>query len=302
MSTKNPMLSLAFIAAILSAQPALADEEPLTMAAVMAAAGPQDWRSVEPENALYMQLPQGVVVFELAPQFAPATIANIRKLVQQRFFDGLAIVRSQDNYVVQWGDPAAGTPQARPHGDAADTLTPEFYRDRQGLNFEPLNSRDSYADEVGFADGFPAGRDADRAWLTHCYGMLGVGRATPVDSGSGAELYVITGHAPRHLDRNVVLIGRVLVGMELLSTLPRGTGPLGFYEQPEQFTEIRSIRFGNELPASMQMSLQVMRTDTDRFRDLVAARTHRLEDWFTDPAGRIGVCNVPLPVRTTPVE
>lgn len=272
-------------------------DEQLTMSGVMAAAGPADWRQPEAANTLYMQLPQGLVVFELAPQFAPATIANIRVLVEQQFFDGLAIVRSQDNYVVQWGDPNAGTADARAQGDAADTLAPEFFLSRDGVNMTLLDSRDAYAEEVGFAGGLPAARDAGRAWLAHCYGMLGVGRAEGIASGNGAELYVVTGHAPRHLDRNVTLIGRVLHGMEHLSTLPRGSGPLGYYEHESEHVEIRTLRFGDQLEVADRLPLQVLRTDTDTFRDLVDARTNRLEHWFADPAGKIELCNVPLPVR-----
>ena len=72
-----------------------------TMSGVIAASQDSDWRSLDPDNTLYMQLNDGLVVFELAPNFAPAHVANIRKLVSNRYFDGLAIIRSQDNYVVQ---------------------------------------------------------------------------------------------------------------------------------------------------------------------------------------------------------
>ncbi len=116
-------------------------------------------------------------------------------------------------------------------------------------------------------------------------------------SGSGAELYVVTGHAPRHLDRNVALIGRVIYGIERLSTLPRGTGPLGFYGDESDYAEIRTMRFGDQLETALRLPLEVLRTDTETFRKLVKARTTRLEEWFADPAGRIGLCNVPLPVR-----
>ena len=63
--------------------------------------------------------------------------------------------------------------------------------------------------------------------------MVGVGRDLDVRSGSGAELYVVIGHAPRHLDRNVALVGRVVKGMELLSGLPRGGAEMGFYTKAE---------------------------------------------------------------------
>ena len=149
------------------------------MGSVLGASSAADWRRPDPANTLYMQLEHGRVVFELAPQFAPEHVANIRKLVNNRYFDGLAIIRSQDNYVAQWGDPNSGNDRSRSLGNAAETLDPEFYRDAAELSFTTIDSRDAYASEVGFSSGFPAGRDGPdgRAWLTHCYGMLGVGPA-----------------------------------------------------------------------------------------------------------------------------
>ncbi len=38
------------------------------------------------------------------------------------------------------------------------------------------------------------------------------------------------GQAPRHLDRNIALVGRVIEGMPVLAALRRGTGSLGFYD------------------------------------------------------------------------
>lgn len=269
------------------------------MSSVLAASTPEDWRELAPENSLYMRLANGTVVFELAPQFAPRHIDNIRKMVDARYFDGLAIVRAQDNYVVQWGDPYAGTADETPIAPAESSLEPEFYREPGELRFLRLSSDDAYADEVGFVGGFPVGRDSARGrmWLTHCYGMLGVGRANSPQSGSGAELYVVTGHAPRHLDRNVTLIGRVISGIEHLTTLPRGSGALGFYEHENQYVAIESIRFGDELAEKNRLQVELLRTDTETFRQLVEARRFRAEEWFVDGGGRIGICNVPLPTR-----
>jgi len=269
------------------------------MGSVLQASSASDWRRPLPENTLYLQLESGRVVFELAADFAPNHIANIRKLVAAKYFDGLAIVRSQDNYVVQWGDPKSGDQTAmRSLGNAAAMLEAEFYRDAQGLAFNKIESNDAYADEVGFVDGFPAGSDGEDTWLAHCFGMLGVGRANSPASGNGAELYVVTGHAPRHLDRNVTLIGRVIDGMELLTTLPRGTGPLGFYEAEDEYVPITSIRFGSEIPANDRLKIEILRADTETFNDLVTARSYRAEEWFVEPSGRIGLCNVPLPSRS----
>lgn len=266
------------------------------MADVLAASTPVDWRSLDPQHTLYLELASGRVVIELAPAFAAEHVANLKTLVRQKFFDGLAIVRSQDNFVVQWGDPEG----KRSLGTARASLPPEFTAElRADLPFTRLPDPDGYAPEVGFSEGFPAARDprAGKAWLAHCYGMVGAGRDDEPESGNGAELYVVTGHAPRQLDRNVALVGRVVQGMELLSVLPRGTGPLGFYEQPSQRVPIMNVRVAADVPVAERTRIEVLRTDTATFAALVEARRNRRDDWYKVPAGYIDLCNVPLPAR-----
>lgn len=289
-------LTILASAAVSAAAPAA---PPRTMADVIAATTPADWRPLDPENTLYLHLPQGRVVIELAPAFAPQHTVNLKTLAREKYFDGLRIVRSQDNFVVQWGDGEG----KRSLGSARKTLPPEFtVKLTPGLPFEPLPDRDGYAPEAGFSQGFPAGRDPARgeAWLAHCYGMVGAGRGNESDSGNGAELYVVTGHAPRQLDRNIALVGRVVQGMDLLATQPRGTGPMGFYETPEQGALITSVRVAADVPVAERAALEVMRTDTERFRQLVEARRNRRDDWYLVPAGYIDLCNVPLVVRPRP--
>jgi len=272
---------------------------PRTMSEILAATTPADWRPLDPENTLYLQLPQGRVVIELAPAFAPQHADNLRLLARGKYFDGLAIVRSQDNFVVQWGDPDG----KRSLGTARDKLPPEFtVRMTPALPFEPLPDRDGYAPEVGFSQGFPAARDpaSNEAWLAHCYAMVGAGRGNEADSGNGAELYVVTGHAPRQLDRNIALVGRVVQGMERLATLPRGSAPMGFYEKAVQRVPITSVRVATDVPVAERENLEIMRTDTERFRQLVEARRNRRDDWYLVPAGYIDLCNVPIVARPRP--
>jgi peptidylprolyl isomerase len=279
-----------------SASAPAAPVPPRTVAEVLAATTPTDWRALDPQDTLYLDLPAGRVVIELAPQFAPLHAANIRQLVRQGYFDGLAIVRSQDNFVVQWGDPS----EKRSLGAAAARIPPEFtVRAGPGLAFTPLPDRDGYAPQVGFSHGFPAARDlaTGEAWLAHCYGMVGAGRGNDADSGNGSELYVVTGHAPRQLDRNIALVGRVVQGMEWLSTLPRGSGPLGFYEQEGQHVPIRSVRLAADVPAAERVDIEIMRTDTASFGALVEARRNRRDDWYKVPAGYVDLCNVPIMAR-----
>ncbi len=283
--------------ALLLSQPLLQVCDAKTMAEVLAAAKPGDWRSPDPDNTLYMELEAGRVIIELAPQFAPKHVANIRALVREQYFDAQRINRSQDNFVVQWGDPAFARPGVRKRAVPA-----EFTRSARGLQFTALPDPDTYAPQTGFASGFPAGRESasGAAWAVHCYAMVGVGRDEAADSGDDTELYVVSGHAPRQLDRNITLVGRVIQGMEFLSVVPRGPAPMGVYEKPEQHTIIKSVRVAADVPAEQRTALEVLRTDTPLFAELVEARRNRTDTWYKVKAGRIDVCNVPLPVRPAP--
>jgi peptidylprolyl isomerase len=278
---------------------AYASETPAakTMADLLAESKASDWWTPDPENIVYLELEKGRVIIELAPEFAPKHVANLRSLISAKYFDGLAILRAQDNYVVQWGDPNAEKPDARKF-TAKTTLPPEFERtiDKR-MEFTRLPDGDVYAKQVGFWRGFPVARDSHRTWLIHEYGMVGVGRDNPPESGSGAELYVVIGEAPRHLDRNVTLIGRVLRGMELLSSMPRGTAAMGFYEKPEERAPIKAIRLAADVPAKERTNIEILRTDTKLFQQLIESRRNRREPWFVRAAGRISIENVPLPVR-----
>jgi peptidylprolyl isomerase len=268
---------------------------------ILARSTASDWRPIDPAHTLMLDLASGRVVIELDPVFAPEHAANIEKLVREKYFDGLAVVRSHDNYVVQWGDPDGDDPKkARPLGSARATVAAELSVPISSeMPWTPLPGPDGYAAEIGFSKGFPAARDpkGGQTWLVHCYGMLGVGRGDAPESGNGSELYVVIGNAPRHLDRNVTVVGRVLEGVELLSTLPRGTAPLGFYADPKQYVPIRQMRLAADLPASERPALEVLRTDTPTFSAYVESRRNRRESWFVRPAGYVELCNVGIPVR-----
>ncbi|HEX3912907.1 MAG TPA: peptidylprolyl isomerase [Steroidobacteraceae bacterium] len=266
------------------------------MPEVIAASSPSDWRPLDPENTLYVELPGGRVVIELAPAFAPLHVANIKTLARAGYFNGLSVIREQDNYVAQWGDPENRHPLPAGIGKVA----PEFDSPLPpNMPFTRLPDGDVYAPEVGFSNGLPVARShaLHKVWLAHCYGMVGVGRDLDAESGSGAEMYVVIGHAPRHLDRNVALVGRVLKGVELLSSLPRGSAEMGFYTKTEKPTPISSIRVAADVPPAQRSNLEVIRTDTPTFAALVESRRNRPEDFFKVQAGRIDLCNVPLPVR-----
>ena len=273
-----------------------------TPADLVARAPDDAWRTVEPDALMLLDLAGGArVTIELAPGFAPAHVGNIRRLIARHWFDLTSINRVQDDYVVQWGD-ATGRKRLPP--DLVTRPPAEYERAADGLQITPLEARDAYAAATGFADGWPVGRDpaAGTAWLAHCYGMVGVGRDLPPDTGSGAELYAVIGQAPRQLDRNIALVGRVIDGIEALDTLPRGTAALGFYARPEQRTTILRVRLASELPAGARPVWQVMRTNSTAFAAYARARADRRDVFYVRPHGGADLCNVPVPSRRAPAR
>ncbi|HAI45448.1 MAG TPA: peptidylprolyl isomerase [Stenotrophomonas sp.] len=267
---------------------------------ILDASPASDWRTPDPANLLYMNLDKGQVIIELAPAFAPQHVANIQTLAREHFWDGQSIYRAQDNFVVQFGDADADdAAKAKPLGSARRTLPAEFQRDSKGLKVSVLPDRDGWADQTGFVEGFAVGQDRQdgKTWLAHCYGTLGAGRSNEEDSSIGAELYVVTGQSPRQLDRNITVVGRVLQGMELLSALPRGPAPMGFYADAAQRTAIQSIQRASDVPAAQRPKLEVLRTESKTFADVVEARRNRVDDFYKRPAGHIDLCNIPVPVR-----
>jgi cyclophilin family peptidyl-prolyl cis-trans isomerase len=271
---------------------------------LLTASKPSEWRRPDPQNLVYMQLPTGRVVIELAPDFTPLHAANIRTLVREHYFDGLAIIRVQDNFVTQWGDPNdddnGDKSKIRPLGKASKTLPPEYTRPIDPkLQWTPLPDGDVYAPQVGFSEVFPAARDpaSGQEWLTHCYGAVGVARDIDPNSGSGSSLYAVIGQAPRGLDRNLAIAGRVLQGMPLLSGLSRGAEPMGFYTEAPQRITLGKVQIAADLPADQREDIEVLRTDSPTFAALVEGKRNRRDAFYTLPAGKVDLCSINIPVR-----
>ncbi len=301
---------------------------------IVAAAPPTEWVDIAPADLVVMDLaadargkPRRVVIQLMPAPFSQGWVGNIRRLVAARWYDGVSINRVQDNYVVQWGDADgedAAKAKALPDGLAvmgegeyvleanvreyAVAGHVEYEREPEitglrwpdgSLVFDPYTRRA----HVGFFGVFPMGSDdygGASIWPVHCYGMVGVGRGMSPDTGSGAELYTVIGHAPRHLDRNIALVGRVIEGIEHLSSLPRGTGPLGFYENAEERVPITSVRMGNEVEGLA--AYHYLGTSGAAFAIYAEARANRRDPFFITPAGGADICNIPVPVRRKPAQ
>jgi peptidylprolyl isomerase len=258
------------------------------------------WRDIDPENLLVMDLKNGArIAIELAPQFAPVHVANIRAFARAGWWTKAAIYRVQDNYVVQWGNGDADNPLPR---GVVKAPPAEYDRALVGLDVRPLGFPDAYAPMVGHADGWPVGYDPEsgRAWLTHCYASVGVGRDLAPDTGTGGELYAVIGHAPRHLDLNIATVGRVVDGFDRMTAIPRGTEALGFIKDPANHVPIARVAIAADLPPAQRPAYQVMNTRSDAFAAFVTGRANRGGTFFQRPAGGVDLCNAPVPTRRKP--
>ncbi len=272
----------------------------LTPSDVVAAAPPAAWRTISPDDLLVVDLKNGGrVVVQLAPVFAPVHVANIRALAQGGWWDGAAIYRVQDNYVAQWGN--NDSDKAFPAGVVAKPPA-EYTRPLKGLAVRPLGFADPYAPAAGYWSGWPIAYSPKGGWanLAHCYGSVGVGRGLSPDTGTGGELYAAIGHGPRHLDRNIAVVGRVIEGIDRLSSLRRGTEALGFYKERSEDTPIVTARLASQINAGDRPSFQYMDTRSASFAQYLRLRANRKDQFYIRPAGGVDLCNAPVPVRRTP--
>lgn len=305
-------LSLLSLAILIPAAVARNDEAAVPSPPEIVASAPAaEWVAIAPADLLVMDLAPDTagrarrVVIQLLPApFSQGWIGNVRKLAAAHWWDGTSVNRAQDNYVVQWGDPngddkahAKPLPPGLIENSESAYLAPRFALPAGAETALSLGA-DAYAPDTRIISGWPVGLDKDHAWPLHCYGMVGVGRDDPPDTGSGAELYAVIGQAPRQLDRNIAMIGRVIEGINLLSTLPRGTADIGFYATAGERVPILAIRNGGDVPGLP--TYQYLSTSGSAFARYAAARANRRDRFFVQPAGGVDACNVPVPVRRAP--
>jgi peptidylprolyl isomerase len=287
-------LALTLVAATSHAAP------PRSAAEILKASKPEDWRPLDPQSTVVIDGLRGRVVIELARRFAPLHVDNIRTLVREGYFDKSKVVRVQDNYVVQWGDPDADdAKKAVSIGSAKPKVPTEIAIDLRSLQIAALPDRDEWAPLTGFVDGMPVAADPTKhqAWIPHCYGVVGVGRDNAIDSGNGSSLYAVIGQSPRRLDLNITVVGRVIQGMNLLAALPRGNGAMGFYEKPEENVPLGRVRMLADVPMADRPRIEVMRTDSATWKAWIEAARNPPEEWFVHRHDHTNVCNVNLPTR-----
>ncbi|WP_293876141.1 MULTISPECIES: peptidylprolyl isomerase [unclassified Sphingomonas] len=282
------MLSLILLAAapLVQTAPAPVPSDPIEA----------DWRAIPDDELLVVTLASGrQVVIRLAAAMAPQHVGNIRTLARSRWWDDASVYRVQENWVAQWGDASEKKPL--PAG-VTDRPAAEF----EIAAFRPavrMGKADSYSTASGItADGWPVATNGTQAWLTHCYGMVGVARDALPSTGSGAELFTPIGQSARRLDRNYTVVGRIVEGMSYLSALPRSEAAMGVYATPGERTGIVSVRLASDLPAGERPHFQYRAADNPRFAAAVARRER--PEAPTIGLGGAAMCDVLPAVRRAP--
>lgn len=282
---RRPVLTLALSLGLLCAAPAASAQDGLT------------WRQVAPENLVFIGMREGEIVLELNPVFAPETVERFKQLVLEDFYRGMSFYRVIEGFVAQ-----AGPGEDIVLGEE-DMLPPEFQLawDPE-LPWVPVQRDDLFARETGFIDGFPAARNRDEVWLTHCPGAVAIARGNEPDSGA-KDFYIVIGQAPRYLDRNLTIFARVINGMDTVQRVRRGaTEDNGIVENELARSRIGRMRLYDQLEEEERRDFYVMDTNSSGFRTLMNQRKNRDQDFFVNRPPRVlDICQIPVLTRVEQV-
>jgi peptidylprolyl isomerase len=267
------------------------------------------WNSLDPDNTVYLELQEGTVVIQLNPVFAPKTVKHFKELLEDQFYRGMSFYRVIDGFVAQGGDESDidGTPIAKPLKAEFEIDWPLKPADKEKaeswtpMSWTPVQEDDMFAAYTGFVDGFPAARDdkkAGKVWLTHCPGTVAMARNEDPDSG-GTDFYIVIGHAPRYLDRNLTVFGRVVWGMDVVQRIKRGPAlENGIIEKDLERSWIKNMRLVSLIESDQRMDIYVADSNSDGFKKMLKVRRNRKEKFFHHkPPKVLDICQVPIPAR-----
>jgi len=260
---------------------------------IIKSAPSSDWRSLDPNNTLYIELETGRVIVELNPLLAPKHSQQMRMLANENFYQGLNFYRYVEGFVAQAGDKL----EQRKIKTAASSLQSERYHtSAKPLPVTYLPTGDGYAQSTGFLNGFAVASDVKNSqyWQTHCQGAFAMARSEDPDSGS-SEFYIVIGQAPRYLDKNLTVFGQVRQGMEFIHTLTRR--PVTNKAGGQMDNKIKTIQLASQIDENQRTSLSVLRTDSSSFKQLIKSRMNRPNAFFIERPNYIDVCGITVPVK-----
>jgi peptidylprolyl isomerase len=258
----------------------------LAMALLGAAPAPRDWRPLDPENTLVIETDKGRIVVELRPEFAPRGVERIKLLAREGVYDRLLFHRVIDGFVDQTGNPNNRDGGVSGHPD----LPPEFsFRLPAGAATVVVARSDAQEGLVGATpfQAVSAGEQARgtdgrlRAWGAYCPGVMGMGRQA--DPGSANSEIFFMRAAARRLDHEYTVVGRVVVGLEVVRAIAVGEPPLN----PDRMIE---VQVASDLRPAARPRVEVLDERGPAFAARVAALKRAKGAAFS-------ICDVEIPVR-----
>lgn len=253
------------------------------------------WQLLPQDNLLYLDTDQGRIVILLAPAFAPEHVKRVKELVKAGFYDGVTFYRVIEGFVAQFGVPE------HEWGSRAK-LTPmkaEFsWPVRSSDPYLLVQRPDLLAEETGFNQGFAVAREQNQEWLVHCPGVVNMARANEPDTGV-ADIAIMMGQAPRHLDKNMSAFGKVIWGQYAINRIRRGdTADGGVIGSAAARTVIKQARLGTDLAPDRQLQLEWLSTSSSEFSQSLAERRSRTHVFYQHKGnGNMDVCYPQVPVR-----
>ncbi|GLX78356.1 peptidyl-prolyl cis-trans isomerase [Thalassotalea insulae] len=254
------------------------------------------WRKLDPENTVLMTLPQGKVVIELAPQFAPNHVKQFKTLVKKGFYDGEKFYRVIDGFVAQGGPEDASE---KDKSVAPLKIEGDFAVDNK-WSFTLVQNNDLFAPQTGFKDGFALGYSPkeQKAWLLHCPGVIAMARENEPDTAT-SHFYIPNGQAPRYLDRIMTVFGRVVYGMNHVQSITRTSVIEGATEvDKKDYTPMVKVQLMTDVPVAQRLNLEVKNTEHPTYAEKLAERKQRDHTFFyKKPPQVLDICQTPVGVR-----
>lgn len=254
------------------------------------------WRNVAPENMVIMTLPHGDVVFELSTDFSPEHVKQFKKLAKDGVYKDNKFYRVIDGFVAQGGPDEAMEKKF----DIKTLKIEEDLAIDKNWQYTKVQDNDLFAPITGFKNGFGIGVDeaAGKAWLTHCPGILALGRGNEPDTAT-SHFYITNGQAPRYLDRIMSVFGRVIYGMNHVQAIQRTSVIEGDDDVPsELYTPILDMQLMSDLPEDKQWQIAVEDTSSEAFVKKIDDRRKRENAFFyKKPPPVLDVCQVPVSTK-----
>jgi peptidylprolyl isomerase len=246
---------------------------------------PGDYVQLDPESVMVIDTNKGRIYVQLVPELAPDSVARVKQLTREHFYDGLKFHRVIDAFMAQTGDPQANGLGGSKYPDVKGEFT--FRRDQTMPLVDPVTAKGG---AEGFLGVMPVKSQPDDlmemtadhkvwSWSRFCPGVAGMARADNPNSAN-SQFFLMRQTFPT-LDKDYTAFGRVVVGEQVVRSLKPGEPP----KDPDVMTKVQMLA---DLPEDQRPKIFVLDPHSKAFGSIVAkAREDKGPD-FT-------ICDVEIP-------